>query len=306
MTDNLRYQPDAAALREFKLRRRLAAASTLPGILSFANLLEKTAMRIKNFHNLKAGLPGDIAKLEAREDGNLAGNDFGSGFGYIDEAREVEVASYYRAQIEQGDLDNQVTESGAVYRATIGKVSAVLRTRPDIGCVTNFGVSFGYTDAELAKAFPAVRFYGVDRSRLTKAYNDNIFSLPNLTFEAGDIFNHMAAQRGQPWLLLHVRTATLLPHAFVDKLYGAAASCGCAGIVALEQCGISWQTGEPYRFDAAGHAKASVVFRNGMFIHNYPGLMEKHGFKVTDSELLKTNHPDATYRIACVTGLLPR
>ena len=141
MSENLFFRPDAAARREFALRQRLATVATLPGVLSLANVLEKVSVRIKNFHRLKTTLPHDLALLSGES--SAAGNAFGSGFGYIDEAREIEIAAYYRAQIEQGHLDSQATESGAVYREAIDRVSAALVANPGITAVTNFGVSYG-------------------------------------------------------------------------------------------------------------------------------------------------------------------
>ncbi len=70
--------------------------------------------------------------------------------------------------------------------------------------------------------------------------------------------------------------------------------------MAIEPIGLSRQTLEPYRF--SDEDQPSVALREGMFIHNYPGLLTQAGFRVTRAELLTLGHQHADIKIVSVTG----
>lgn len=264
-----------------------------------ARAMAKLSARIERFHELEAGLPPTIASVEGSSGGPPT--KFGSGYGYSDELRELAAAVYYRSELDDKQTVH-ASESQAVYDEILRRVSGALKKHPQIRSVTNFGVGYGYVDSELARRFPEVRFYGLDRSRLTKAFNETFFRLPNLEFVAGDVFHHFSDIReAGPWLLLHARTATMLPRSCVRELYTSAGTAGASCIVALEQCGISWQTGRPYTFNEDPN-QPSVALSAGMFIHNYPGLLKGAGFQVLDATLLTTKYSDKTLRIACMTS----
>lgn len=297
--EKLALKPTSAEKSSYRFRRVLMKTAAFPGVHGLGQALIKIGSRIENFHRL-AAQQGSLfdAKGKDLKRGPESASSFESGFGYEDEFVELKAAAYYRAQIEAGNLDRQKTESGALYREVIESLSSRLR-KGDIKTVLNFGVSYAHVDTQLAAAFPDVRFVGLERSKLTTTYNQNIFGdLPNVSFVASDVFDHLKANRYDDALFLHIRTLTLLPESFVDKLYGAAAEAGFADIAGFEQCGISYETHEPYAFDLDPE-KPSVNYRSGMFIHNYPGKAAKHGFDLRYAKLLKTNHPESTYRIAC-------
>ena len=41
----------------------------------------------------------------------------------------------------------------------------------------------------------------------------------------------------------------------------------------------------------------SVVYRQNMYIHNYPFLLKKNGFKLSRIQNLYTDHPHSDFRI---------
>ena len=239
-----------------------------------------------------------VASFQMAE-GGTAAQEFGSDYGYEDEIHELLTAKKYKAQIDR-DLTNVNSESGALYAHAGKTIGEFLNTyRPPV--FFNFGVSYAYLDSLLAKSFPNIRFIGIDRSRYTKVLNENTFAhLPNLSFVAGDVFEYLSAVRHPGGVFFHTRTLTLLPKAFIAKLYGAVAAAGFDSIICMEQIGISRQTGQAYRF--SDEDQRSVAFRDGMFIHNYPGLAAAAGYRVIRSELVKTAHPHPDYRILSLTS----
>lgn len=282
----------------YSLRRVLMRIACLPGMARLSAMLQKLGTQIENFHRLAQQQKNlfDAGGISLGENAEKA-SSFQSGFGYEDEYTELKAAAYYRAQIMAGNLKDQKTESGALYEHVIATISERL-SKGDIKTVLNFGFSYAHVDSELAKKFPDIQFVGLERSALTKIYNENIFGgQKNLTFIADDIFNHLSNTRYPDTLFLHIRTLTLLPENFVNRLYKEASASGCTSIAGFEQCGISYETNQPYDFDST-RDKPSVNFRSTMFIHNYPGKAAELGYELDYSHLLKTNHPDPTYRIA--------
>jgi hypothetical protein len=162
-------------------------------------------------------------------------------------------------------------------------------------------VSYGNVDAELSNRYPNVRFIGIDRSKLTKTFNEIQFaSIHNLEFVAGDIFEYLSNNSFQNGIFFTSRTMMIFPKTFVEKLYGAVTRAGFKYIVGLEPVGISRQTGKPYVFSDAD--QPSVVYTNKMFIHNYPAILQKSGYSVLETGLIKTNNGHKDFRIIKFIG----
>lgn len=285
---HLATQPTAKEMANYKLRRMIGsifhAAPFLRRPLAFA---KSTLVHIENI---------DAANRETAEyskkKGTMLANSYDSGFGYKSPAHELEVAEYYRKQIAS-NAGNYKSESGTVYKTVIDLSEEVFKDSATTKML-NFGVSYAYTDSLLAEKYPHISFAGVDRSEITKVYNEQYFNLPNLSFVADDIFECMEAGWDNA-LFAHIRTHACLPREFVEKIYSTAFKAGFKYILGVESCGISWQTGKHYPFSLAD--QDSVSFRNGMYIHNYPFLLEKHGYSLMHSQILKTPHPDPNFRL---------
>lgn len=284
---HLKMTPSIGAIANYKARRYVERLFLIPGFPKAVEALDSIITHLKNIE--RAGR--QTREFASKAHSNNAQN-FDSGYGYDSEFQEVVTANYYRQQIENGLVDTKI-ESGEVYRKSLDIISSILQ-KGEIKKLLNFGVSYGYIDNILADKFPDIHFTGIDRSRFTKFYNEQFFDLPNLSFMAGDIFDCLNND-WQDSLLLHIRTLTCLPQDFVERLYKRAAASGMRYIVGVEQCGISWQTGKPYEFSM--EEQPSVVFRNYMFIHNYPAILQSAGYTLEHAELLKTNHPDPNYRL---------
>ncbi|MDX2113924.1 MAG: hypothetical protein SFW63_09380 [Alphaproteobacteria bacterium] len=291
--NHLHYQPSAYGWIHHWIRQGIARFMVhVPFALQALRL---SARAIKAVENTTQAYQQTREQVQRKRMGGANPLAFDSGFGYESELRELEVLAHYHEQLQRGYLDQQRTESGVVYEWLINSVSDLLETFPELTHAINFGVSYAHIDAELAKKFPSRRFIGLDRSSLTKWYNDKHFSLPNLSIQTADIFDCLKPASQPQSILLHARTLNLLPVDFNVRLYTAAQQAGCRYIVGIEQCGISWETQQPYSF--SGAEKESVVYRNHMFIHNYPSLLAASGYRIIRSQLLATRHPDPNYRL---------
>lgn len=162
-------------------------------------------------------------------------------------------------------------------------------------CFLNFGVSYGYVDSLLAKRYVDKHFLGIDRSELTKWYNEKWFSrLKNLEFAAGDIFEFLEDKNFDEGVFFHARTLTFLSRNFIEKLYKIVAKAKFRYIVGMEPIGISRQTYKAYEF--SDEDQPSVLYRGSMFIHNYPALLKNAGFSLSSIEAIKNiyhHHEDA-------------
>lgn len=179
---------------------------------------------------------------------------------------------------------NQLTEfqhnEPFVMEAILRRLSSLIeRTGPR--SVIDFGALCGEIDYRLAKKFPAVEVYGVDRQEIIKRLNDAAYSLPNMHFRGGDIIESLKVLNKAPAILTHTRTAVLCYPDFVQHLYREAYALGVDTIVGFEPSGISRDTG---RFPEYSPTDKSVAFRAVMILHNYPAMLENAGYRITKSE----------------------
>jgi hypothetical protein len=163
--------------------------------------------------------------------------------------------------------------------------------------VVNFGCSYAWLEAEVARRFPNVRVVGIDRSETAMVWNRRDFPMPNIEFVvAKDIFDVI---RDDPKIFhdavfVHVNTAGYFLPGFLERLYEAVHAAGAAFVVGWEPAGLSRQTNAYYRYSF--EPQDSVVFRGPMLIHNYPYLLRKAGFDTVRAELAVPPHPHPDFR----------
>ena len=221
---------------------------------------------------------------------------FHSLYGYSDAIQEIIVAGDYRQQILNPNFISSCSESAILYDHIVTTLLELFRKDTSITELLNFGVSYAHVDSILAKLNPRIHFTGIDRSIFTKLYNEEYFShINNLKFITGDIFETLEKRKFSNAVLFHTRTLCLLPPSFILHLYKKAAAAGFQYIVGMEQMGISRSTYKEFNFSY--EPSPSVIFRNGMFIHNYPGILKESGFRVVDIELIETRHLHRDYRV---------
>jgi hypothetical protein len=202
----------------------------------------------------------------------------------------------YRSQLSD-EQRLSTSESRVLYQTLIDILSGIFESQTDIKTVVNFGVGYAYVDSVLARRFPKVHFVGIYRSPFTKACNEVEFSdIPNLHFFADDIINHLSHNSYRDSLFFHSRTAVLLNKPILENIYRAAFAAGFELIAGCEQFGLSRETFSPFGFSLED--ADSVHFRSIMFIHNYPALLLKAGFRTEKFEVFKTEHPHPDFRVA--------
>ena len=215
-----------------------------------------------------------------------------------DEIGEITTVFQYFNEIQAG-FPNP-TESKLLYQHIDNRLTDLFSTA-NTKTLVNFGVCYAHIDSVLASKFPEINFIGIDRSILTKAFNESKFDrLSNLQFINDDIIHFLDNNKFEGGVFSHTRTLCLLPKVFINSLYEAIANARFRYIVCVEQFGISRQTFEPYRFSEED--QESVAYRDGMYIHNNPALLKNAGFSIERSELVKTDHPHEDFHFVSITA----
>jgi hypothetical protein len=218
---------------------------------------------------------------------------FDSDFGYKDDLQELNCAIKYLKQIKAGFPT--ASESEVLYAKSVEILSDVLSKHEEVKFL-NFGVNLAHIDHLLAERFPNVTFTGIDRSKLTKAFNEiNYPKLPNIELIAGDIFELLEERSFEGGIFFHMRTLTFLPKGFAEKLYRAARNAQFKYLIGFEPMGISRETKSAYEFSL--DEQPSVAYRGHAFIHNYPELTRRAGYSIRESGLIETDHAHEDYRI---------
>ena len=218
---------------------------------------------------------------------------FESAFGYKDDLAELNCAIKYLNQIK-AEFPT-ASESKVLYERSVDILAEFLSKRGELELL-NFGINLAHVDYILAKRCPQVNFVGIDRSKLTKAFNEiNYPQRENVELIAGDIFELLGNRRFDGGAFFHMRTLTFLPKSFVDKLYATAKKARFKYLIGFEPLGISRQTKSAYEFSL--NEQQSVAYRGHAFIHNYPELAQRAGYSFIESGLIKTDHAHEDYRI---------
>lgn len=242
-----------------------------------------------------------IASLEKLKKDSDNAYTFGSNYGYQSEIKEFNALIDYAEQLKNKKAF-QNSESERLYHQAEKTVSQLLSSDPHIKYFMNMGVCYAYLDSILAKKFPKIHFIGIDRSPYTKAFNENKFSqIKNMEFLSGDVFGALEKRNVENGIFFHSRTFLFLSKKCIEKIYEALFASNIKYIIGMEQVGISRQTKRPYIFSEDD--QESVVYRSSMFIHNYPEILKKCGFRISEIELLKTGHAHEDYGILSFTAI---
>lgn len=224
-----------------------------------------------------------------------------SPYGYDDVTHELLTTMKYHRRLKQKDFETLVSEAPLLYKNALRIMTNVFERDKSVTDFVNFGVCYAHVDSVLAQKFPHIHFIGLDRSPFTKMYNEQYFSnMKNMEFVSGDIIDLIKNRKMKGACLFHMRTACFMPKSFLENLYKLAFDAGYKYVFIFEQAGISRETFKPYTYSE--NDQPSVLFRDGFFIHNYPGILSKAGFDIESAELVKTNHAHEDFRIMCVVG----
>ena len=220
-------------------------------------------------------------------------------FGYTGDTfiRELNFIHNYAVQTKSFHLLNNLSESEALYARVITDLCLILE-QGKIKNVFNFGIGFAFVDKQLALKFPKINFFGIERTLAAKFYNDEEGIPSNLKIFSGDVRSHLENNFYEDGLFIHIRTAVLLPKSFIGALYSRLENAGFIELYAVEQLGLSRNTGKAYNFSY--QEQKSELYRRHMFIHNYPEILKKYNFKINCFDLFQTSHPHFDYRMLVI------
>ena len=272
---------------------------TLKPLIPFYIGTQKILRRLLAFENDKKQHLNSLKELqEMNSDISIVDSNE---FGYIGDtfARELDFIHKYAIQTKSFNLLNNLSESKALYERVIADLCVILE-QGKIKNVFNFGIGFAFVDRNLALRFPNINFFGIERTLAAKFYNEADGIPSNLKFFAGDVISHLENNSYEDGLFIHIRTAVLLPKSFIDTLYTKLENAGFVELYAVEQLGLSRNTGKAYEFSY--QEKKSELYRRHMFIHNYPGILKKCHFNINSFDLFQTSHPHFDYRMLVINA----
>ena len=291
---NLRWKVTPSMRSNYLLRRTVGKIlSLIPKSQKILSVFSGIFRSLENVLRTEQQTRQYIKILESNNPKTL---EFDSGYGYETEIRELDTAIKYYKELNGQNVNTLRSESGVLYKHVLKILDDLVAKDKEIRKLLDFGVCYGHIVSEVAKRFPHISSYGIDRSGLTKVFNEFLFQdLNNLHIESGDVFDLFKDTDFQKGIFFHSRTLVLLPPSFLDKLYQSVHEAGFKYILGAEQFGISWQTGKPFRLSE--EKTDSVVYRNHMFLHNYPEILLRANYRIQYGKILKTNHPDPNLRI---------
>jgi len=161
------------------------------------------------------------------------------------------------------------------------KIRECLHSDPNIISVVDFGVMCGLHLSRLAKDFPHVNFYGVDRQCGTAQANRAGFTSQNIQFVVSEIesfLENFTIASGKECLLFHGRTATLCYPGKIKKIYQYCREKGIRNILLFENISLSHDYFK--FFDFHDLPDESIVYKDGQFIHNYKLFLNSNGFDI--------------------------
>jgi hypothetical protein len=149
----------------------------------------------------------------------------------------------------------------------------------DIDNVFDFGAYCAFPLYNLSKKYGNINFFGIDRDKSTKTFNDRAFKGENLTFKAEHILDTLRNTNfpGNS-LIFHSRTATLIYPEKLKSIYKEFAEKGIKYIAMYENSAIS-RTEMKY-YDYNNLPCDAIPYGSQMIIHNYHLYLKEAGYEV--------------------------
>lgn len=173
----------------YPLRRFLASNRFTYSAISW--FLDVMRAKVLDLKKIDEGYDRSLKLLTSTQED---GYSVDSQFGYSEpEIHELSTLLNYKKQIDDGFPGP--SESKQLYAHVIDTASRLIQETGS-KAFFNFGVSYAYTDHILARKFPDVRFWGIERTVLPKLVNEVFFkSQVNMSFLAGDVFEYLRTNR---------------------------------------------------------------------------------------------------------------
>ncbi|MDP1844453.1 MAG: hypothetical protein Q8K64_13630 [Sediminibacterium sp.] len=156
--------------------------------------------------------------------------------------------------------------------------TAILK-QGDINNVFDFGAYCAYPIYKLSQKYKEINFYGIDRDKSTKVFNERAFKSANISFKAEHILDTVTANHFEGnSLIFHSRTATLIYPQKLKDIYKTFAEKGIKYIALYENSAIS-RTEMQY-FNYSDLPSDAIPYGSQMIIHNYHLYLKEAGYEV--------------------------
>lgn len=206
-------------------------------------------------------------------------------------SEEITIFAWHKYFDNIGVENTRLNRIHAIY---FDAVSSILMRDNMIKNVVDFGALCGVTLHKMAKEYPEVCFYGVDRYESIKKLNESNFSGQNIEYVSEDI-KQLLCRISDNSLFISMRTMMFLYHHAVDDILEECRKNGIKYVLLLEGVGFSQEVGGFYQFSY--EEKKPVIYRGGLIIHNYIGLLARHGYRISDARMIWYNEKTRDMRI---------
>ncbi len=211
------------------------------------------------------------------------GNIYNS-YGYTEDEelqRFFQNASLVKKKDNSGLFFDRITYS-------INQTERLINLNKDIKKVISIGCSYAYYESIIAQKYSNIHVQCFDRSKKVAILNKKEFPFSNIKFCHGDILNFLSKQNDELSIFNHMWIMTYLPKDQVEEIYFNLSKTNNKYIILVEPIGACQETGEMYKFSFKD--SPSVIYRKNIFIHNYPGILNKYNYSLESCELIKTTN----------------
>lgn len=244
--------------------RFIESFSNNPGIEEFWRPFKKAAA------DLEKAIQNDQMQLQYNEE-------------YWDDKDKVH--TNWQLYLDEFKDSHRYSGTGSQINAALTNgISQCIDEDKEISLAMNIGSFCGYHDLHRAKAFPACKWIGYDRESIAISLNKEQFQAPNLAFADGEFEEAIARDLKKTGagtrLICHVRAATEMPPAVVEKIYNAAARNGVEWIVGAEWFGPNPLTKE--YFDESRGGIVSEIISLQTLNHPYERMLNDAGYELIE------------------------
>lgn len=168
---------------------------------------------------------------------------------------------------------------------SIIQTERLINLNKDIKKIISIGCSYAYYESNIAQKYNFIDVECFDRSEKVALHNKKEFPFDNIKFYHGDILKFLAKQNNKLSIFNHMWTMTYLPKDQVEEIYFNLSKKNIKYIVLVEPVGESQEKDQMFKFNL--NDIPSVNYRNNIFIHNYPGILNKYNYALESCELSK-------------------
>lgn len=243
-------------------------------------LLKKIKKEIHKYFKKKIqSSPNNLKKLSPNF--SKKSESIYNSYGYTQDeevSRFLHNASLVKKKDNSGLFIDRITYS-------INQTERLVDLNKDIKKILSIGCSYAYYESIIAQKYSNIDVQCFDRSEKVAILNLKEFSSSNIKFCHGDIFDFLSKQDNKVSIFNHMWTMAYLPKNQVEEIYFNLSKINNKYIILVEPVGKYEKNGEMYKFSLKD--SPSVNYRKNIFIHNYPGILNKYNYALESCELSK-------------------